>query len=88
MTKIVAIVFVGPLLIYLVYNYFIDLSFYRRNGWDFSQHSGAADIFPGEIAGPPSTPHSNEKRVKNAYPLSIFVVFVIFLALCFAKDFN
>jgi hypothetical protein len=85
MLKLTGICIFGPILAYLIYNYYIDLSFYRRNGWDFSKQSGAADIFPGEDAGPPSEPFSNEKRVKFAYPLAIFVLSLIFIATCFSK---
>lgn len=87
MLKLIAIFLVGPLWAYVIYNYYIDLRFYRRNGWDFSKHSGAADFYPGESADlPAATPYSNERRVRSAYPRAILVLSAIFIALLFAKD--
>jgi hypothetical protein len=59
----------------------LDLNFYRKNGWDFSQDHPGFQMYNGDVPEGNEWRLSNRNRVQTGGPFMIFVTGIIALAL-------
>ena len=77
-----------PVLIILgamLHNWLKDLTFYKRNSWDFSLRSGALDIVPGVEGDTSGKPISNFSRVVFVQPLILLALMFMLFAIWFGN---